>query len=823
MERLDLTGTWRVVPEEGDLPEVIAKRFPGNGLPAEVPGTIHTDLLAAGLIPDPFVSRNEREVQWVHHMNWCYLREFTLDPQWLHPDAPLFLVFEGVDTIATIRLNGKDIATTENMFLPYRVPVNDDLIAGTNLLEVRFVSPLTYALGQVEKHGALDAPNHAERVYIRKAQYAFGWDWGPSLPTVGIWQPVYLEKPDVARIVYLRTHPVVVSEHQARLRLDFHLERFSQEAVQLELALMIPGEPNPVWHAELRVTSARVSCPMEIRRPRLWWPNGMGEPFCYRLRARLMHHRRVLDEGQWLLGIRKVELQLQDHRGRPAFRFRINDRPLYIQGANWIPADAFLPRVSPQKYRRLLQMARDAGMNMLRVWGGGRYESDIFYRLCDEMGILVWQDFMFACGNYPQHSAFLENVRREATHQILRLQHHPSLVLWCGNNENEWIWHQHTGRPLEEMPGYDIFHRLLPELCRQLDDTRPYWPSSPFGDDPDPNDMHSGNRHQWSIWSIWQDYSRVKEDHSLFVTEFGFQAPASPETLAKAIPENERFPWSRTMEHHNKQEEGTERLFRFLVAHLPVATEWESFLYLTQLNQALALQTCVDHWRFRWPETAGSIIWQLNDCWPVTSWSLIDSDLQPKAAYFATRRFFRSPRATIEGNQNSIEVRVLNMSPATWSGTLHLVQFDLKTNAARWSDRQMVDIPPDRVQRVFQQDCVLTDTEKEFTVWFLRLLDEGDREVSRCYYTYLPLKHLRLNPEGLSWKVVFEDAQWLEVCLEAGTFVPGIFLYCPGVFFPENWLDLFPGEAVSLKGRKRRRESVVGDLKVFFLNQFYPR
>ncbi|NOX38874.1 MAG: glycoside hydrolase family 2 protein [Calditrichaeota bacterium] len=822
-ERLDLCGDWRVHPEMESLPGEVARAFPSDGLPAQVPGTIHTDLLAAGIIPDPFVNRNEVAVQWVHDQRWRYVKTFQVDPQWLNPQHPIFLVFEGLDTIATVRLNGVEIASTDNMFLAYRFPVSHLLKSGENVLEVIFESPVLYARSQVAEYGPLSAPNSAERVYIRKAQYAFGWDWGPSLPTVGIWKPVYLERLHAGRLDHLRFHTLSASSRKAVVRVEVQLEWFADESGELEIVLREPGVDEPVWNTRVPINSNAVDCQLEIKNPRLWWPNGMGEPFRYKLEARLFSGKEVVDERTWFVGIRTVTLERQDDQGNPVFRFVVNGRPVYAQGANWIPADAFLPRVSAEKYRRLLQMARDAGMNMLRVWGGGVYETDVFYEWCDRLGLMVWQDFMFACGDYPEHQAFLENVRREARYQIGRLQHHPCLVIWCGNNENEWIWYQRTGRSPEDMPGYSIFHRLLPELCQQLDPTRAYWPSSPFGDDADPNDTRSGNRHQWNIWSIWQDYRTVEADDSLFVTEFGFQAPANRETLEAAIEPGERYPWSRTVEHHNKQEEGTERLFRFLVAHLPVSTRWEAFLYLTWLNQALALQTCVDHWRFRWPQTSGSLIWQLNDCWPVTSWALIDANLQPKAAYFAARRFFQKQRAVIQGDGEKICVRALNLDSTVWNGELQLTLFDLKENAPVWSGTQAVQLPAGQVLTVWERHTPISDDEKACRLWLLRLMDDAGEEISRHYWTYLPLKHLHLDPEGLQWAVEDETGEEIRIRLNAHTFVPGVFLEAPGVEFSDNWLDLFPGDSVQITGKRKTNSARPADVKVWCLNEFYRK
>ena len=301
-------------------------------------------------------------------------------------------------------------------------------------------------------------------------------------------------------------------------------------------------------------------------------------------------------------------------------------------------------------------------MNIVRVWGGGFYENDIFYELCDELGLLVWQDFMFACALYPEQKAFLKNVKNEITQNVERLQHHPCIALWCGNNENEWIWTQGQKKSYKLMPGYKIYHELIPNVTKEIDPTRPYWPSSPFSFDKDPNSYTSGNRHEWGIWSMWKDYETVKDDQSLFVTEFGFQGPASKKTFEKYLSENNRNINNPVFEFHNKQIEGPERVIKFLSSHLPLKTEWDDFIYLAQLSQGFALKTCLEHWRQNWPVTNGSIIWQINDCWPVTSWAIIDSELNPKIAYHFVKNIFNQQIASIIKDNEDLKIQIVNNS-----------------------------------------------------------------------------------------------------------------------------------------------------------------
>ncbi len=625
---------------------------------ASVPGTVHTDLLNNNLIPDPFYADNERSLQWIGEMDWDYRKSFEL-PKSFDPSKPIYIKFDGLDTIADVFLNGVKVGSTQNMFCSYEFDITGIIKKKNNKLMVQFVSPYKYARAIEAEHGKLPVALNSERVYIRKAQYSFGWDWGPSFATSGLWKDVYLLQRSGAFIKHYTFNTVRLSNNNAGVEIKGNVGNPHNINIKTKIILT---KGSYVYEKEIEIKEKQFLHSFEITNPELWWPNGYGNPELYNLKIQLLGDNILLDEKISKVGIRTVDLQLKDTNGN-TFRLIVNGKHIFARGTDWIPADLFIPRISKEKYKRLIGYAKSGSMNIIRVWGGGFYENDIFYELCDEMGILVWQDFMFACAAYPEFPAFIENITEEFRQNIKRLQNHPSLAIWCGNNENEWIWLNDQHRSYQEMPGYNIYHKVIPDLLNNLDSKRPYWPSSPFGFDDNPNSELSGNRHQWEIWSMWKDYNHVSVDNSLFVTEFGFQAPANRTTLEEAIPVKDRNVQGEIFEFHNKQVEGNERLFRFLAGHLPVKTNWEDFIYLTQLNQGFALKTCLQHWRSNYPVTNGTIIWQHNDCWPVSSWALIDSNLIPKQSYYHVKNIFSQQIITFVKNQKSIEILFINSAP----------------------------------------------------------------------------------------------------------------------------------------------------------------
>jgi beta-mannosidase len=757
---------------------------PGTWYKADVPGTIHTDLISNKLIPDPFYADNEKRLQWIGEMDWDYRTSFDLHKS-IDLSKPIYIKFDGIDTIAEISLNGENIGAASNMFCSYEFEISRLLKKNNNKLLIWLTSPYQYARLTESKYGKLPVALNSARVYIRKAQYSFGWDWGPSLAASGLWRSVSLCQKNDAYIEHFTFNTISLHGKSASLELKTEISNPLNKNLKLKINL---SSATSTYEKEIEVIDKSLTHNFIIDNPSLWWPVGYGLPALYNLSLLLLEGKTILDEKNSKVGIRTIELQLKDG-DKNTFRFKINGRNIFARGADWIPSDLFIPRTSNEKYRRLLEFAKSGNMNMLRVWGGGFYENDIFYDLCDELGLLVWQDFMFACASYPEYPEFIENVSNEFRQNIKRLQNHPSLVLWCGNNENEWNWQRESGHSYKSMPGYKIYHQIIPDILSSLDPQRPYWPSSPFGFDDNPNSVLSGNRHQWEIWSMWKDYNTVSEDNSLFVSEFGFQGPADRITLEESIPLGDRSVQGEIFEFHNKQVDGNERIFRFMAEHLPVKTGWNDFIFLARLNQGFALKTCLQHWRSNYPVTNGSLIWQLNDCWPVTSWAIIDSNLLPKPAYYFVKNIFNQQIITFLKSDTSIEVIFINSAFETFHGHVKTQIVNLAKGKVEFIEKKNITLKGDRRLSVSSVSGFASIADGS-SVIVVSIYNREGRMVHRNYYAGKEWKHISLPRPELSLKKLKDNS------LQVETDKPAFFitLSSDGLVFSDNSFILLPGE-----------------------------
>ncbi|MEO3814501.1 glycoside hydrolase family 2 protein [Sphaerisporangium sp. B11E5] len=642
------------------------------GVPATVPGCVHTDLLAAGLIDDPYLDDNENRLTWIGRATWAYETTFT----WADDGAERAdLVCDGLDTVAAVLLNGTEVAATANMHRSYRFPVRELLREGENTLRVVFGSPYDYAerrRAEVgDRPGAYDEPYQ----FIRKMACNFGWDWGPTLVTSGIWRPVGLHAWSGARLASVR--PLVTMEGPGgRVEVRAAVERAT------DAPLVVTAEVAGV-RAEARLAPGEHEAVLvlAVPEPDMWWPRGHGDQPLYPLTVRVAPEGTGQGAGEALpghdewtgtVGFRSVRLDLTDG----AFTIVVNDVPVFVRGANWIPDDCFPARVTRERLEERLGQACGANMNLVRVWGGGLYESDDFYDLCDRLGLMVWQDFPFACAAYPEEEPFASEVEAEARDNVVRLMPHPSLVLWNGNNENiegyhDWGWREKLGG---RTWGAGFYFDLLPRVVAELDPTRPYWPGSPYSGAPDlpPNDPARGTVHIWDVWNR-EDYLRYGAYHPRFAAEFGFQGPPAYATLRRAVRDEPLTPGSPGVAHHQKALDGMEKLLRGLGDHLPRPSGMDDWHYLTQLNQARALTFALERFRAQAPRCMGTVLWQLNDCWPVISWSAVDGDGRRKPLWYAVRRAYADRLITFQGDA----VVLVNDGGSEWAGELAVARLAL--------------------------------------------------------------------------------------------------------------------------------------------------
>ncbi|MGW2045648.1 glycoside hydrolase family 2 protein [Streptomyces sp. NPDC001858] len=648
--------------EETPLTEGWILRHGAESLPASVPGCVHTDLLAAGVIPDPFLGRNETDVAWVGRREWTYETQLRASPTG-HEQCDL--VFDGLDTVAEIRLDGQLLGRVRNMHRSHRFDVTG--LGGP--LTVRFVS--AYAEAEALRGKVGDRPSaYAEPYqYVRKMACSFGWDWGPTLVTAGIWRPVRVERWSTARLA--RVRPLVSVEQGVgvvELRVD--VERTRVEAgLTLEARV---GERRA--RAEVVGTAGVVR--VEVPDAQRWWPRGYGGQPLYDVELTLHHGSAPLDVWRRRIGFRTVELDSSADAHGTGFTLVVNGERLFARGVNWIPDDVFPSRVTRERYRKRLRQAADAGVDLVRVWGGGIYESEDFYDACDELGLLVWQDFPFACAAYPEEQPLRGEVEAEARENVVRLMPHPSLVLWNGNNENlwgfrDWGWEERLGG---DSWGEGYYLGVLPRVVGELDPTRPYTAGSPWSGswERHPNDPAHGTHHAWEVWNR-ADYAEYRGAVPRFVAEFGWQAPPAHATLRRALPGEELAADSPGMLHHQKAEDGNGKLARGLARHFALPDgDFDRWHYLTQVNQARAVATGIEHWRSHWPVCAGTIVWQLNDCWPVTSWSAIDGDGREKPLYHELRRLYADRLLSLQVRDEGLVLAAVNQSAGRWTGTVTL-------------------------------------------------------------------------------------------------------------------------------------------------------
>ncbi|MBD3256725.1 MAG: hypothetical protein GF383_16645 [Candidatus Lokiarchaeota archaeon] len=689
VELLDLNDNWII--SHIDKPIKVT---------SEVPATIFEVLIRNKIIDNPFYGLNEHNCKWVYESDWIYEKKFDLGKDFLEYST-ILLRFRGLDTFAKIFLNGQYLGYAEDMFLTYEFDIKNILKAKDNELRLVFDSPTKIAREEIERNGLkLVSPMEALPgiPYLRKAQYSFGWDWGPKLPDIGIWQPVELEGSNHIKIesVYLKQK----FKYNLKSFKVKDLKQFSEAKVQtvdliieillktdltnikalnytLKVEIVSPDGKN--IFKQILIKSKDNSVKFDIKKPQLWWTHDLGLPNLYDLKIGVFSEYELIEEYIGKIGLREIKLVQEKDDWGETFYFSLNGIPVFAKGANWIPIDSFIPRGKKNDlYFKNLKRAQQANMNMIRVWGGGIYEDDEFYDICDRLGILVWQDFPFACHIYPIDNKFLEKVEKEAIQNIIRLRSHPSLTLWCGNNEIEYLWNAliaDSDIKDEEMEnefrkGYnELFEKCLPQIITKYDPERDYWVSSPSNGYVElkmgkinSNSPDIGDSHYWSVWHGGKSFKSYQSFNSRFMSEFGFESFPSIKTISSFCPSEHYDFESEIMENHQKNSDGNRKILRYMKRRFTIPKNFEDKVILSQITQAEAIQFGVEHWRrnrnsYR---CMGTLYWQLNDCWPVVSWSSLDYFLRWKALHYFAKRFYSPLYPSVVQKGEKIEFWITN-------------------------------------------------------------------------------------------------------------------------------------------------------------------
>lgn len=789
MKQLSLNGPWTL-----DIP---GSAF--MAVPADVPGSVYHDLLTAGRIPDPFYRDNETEALKLMEYDFHYSRAFQVDGELLDCGAVL-LRCEGLDTLAAVYINGAEAGRADNMHRVWEFDVKDLLREGENNIAVHFASPTKFIR---ESYAADPADGTADAMEgfpsLRKAHCMFGWDWGPRLPDAGIWRDISLLGVDTARI-----RDVLVKQFhedgRAALEIDTHIARLTDASAEVRVSVTAPDGTV--------LTGVGETCRIEVPDPRLWWPAGYGGQPLYRVEAELVSGGTRLDVWSRRIGLRTMTVSRVKSEHGESFSHCVNGVDVFAMGMDYIPEDNLLPRVTPERTRRLLEDARAANVNTIRVWGGGYYPDDYFYDICDELGLLVWQDFMFACAVYNLTEAFEETITAEFVDNIRRLRSHPSLALWCGNNEMEqfagsgmWI------RAMRQKSDYiKMFQYIIPKVLKKEDPQAFYWPSSPSsgGDFDEPGDPSRGDVHDWDVWHGLKPFTDYRNYLFSYVSEFGFQSFPCMETIASFTLPEDRNIFSYIMEKHQRNATANGRIVTYLSQTYLYPATLDKLVYASQLLQAQAMQYGVEHWRRNRGRCMGAVIWQLNDCWPVASWAGIDYFGRWKALQYYAKRFFAPvlvscheeglvDQEDISVNTEHIDPRKtarLNVSNETMEAFAGRIDWSLRRPDASVIEEGSFDVAVPALAAVWLPEQDFTKYGPYDCYYAYRLTDRAGRTVGEGSVLFCAPKHFRFQDPGLTVRLEGDEA-----VVTASAYARSVEVQCgPDVLLEDNYFDMNGGE-----------------------------
>jgi beta-mannosidase len=782
--------------------------------PATVPGNVHTDLLTNKQIPDPFYSDNEKKVQWVENEDWEYKTTFYCNKKTLSQHN-IELKFEGLDTYAKVYLNGKLILESDNMFRSWLVSVKKFIKEGENILSVIFESAVKKGKAEAAKL-PYTLPGD-EKVFTRKAQYQYGWDWGPRLVTCGIWKPIKLITWETLKIESIYAHTREIKDTAAKVDLIFEInceeegyyevrynlstgagKRREQYRMQTQLIALKPG---------VSTTTVNTTIPF----PRIWWCNGMGKRKSpvYTAGIKITHGDTLITQQALQFGIRTLELvQDKDSLGS-SFYFKLNDVPLFIKGANYIPQHNFLPSVGKDNERKLLMMVKNANMNMLRIWGGGDYPDEEFYKNCDRAGILVWQDFMFACAMYPGNKNFTENAKQEAVEQVKNLRNHPCLALWCGNNEidegwQNWGWQKQYNYSKKDSTKIrndykKLFHEILPAAVKQNDFNTPYWPSSPSIGWGHKESLQQGDSHYWGVWWGNEPFEMYDKKVGRFMSEYGFQGMSSIETFKSFCDSSDLNLNSVSVKNHQKHPTGYKVIKDYMERDYVVPKDFENFIYVSQLLQERGMKIAIEAHRRAKPYCMGTLFWQLNDCWPVTSWSAIDFYNRPKAFYYSLKNLYDDVLISIKKEGEDHEVFIINDQFHSIDGklTVSVCDFSGKEIFAKKAEIKVIANTNTSYLSLSENEIKGLDKERMYLKCQFKSTDETVKKKSLSYFA--PPKDLKLPIPKL--EITYQPVIY-GIKIKSNVLIKNIYLQNDDNQFSENYFDLEPGEEIEIRMTK---------------------
>jgi len=808
--------------------------------PAKVPGDVHLDLIANKLIPDPFYRDNEAKLQWVGQQSWEY--RTTIDAtRAMLARKHIDLVFAGLDTYAQIYLNDHLLLTTDNMFRQWQADAKPYLKSGANQLRIVFPAPDKAAderAAQDKWHSIIKAP---AKTYIRKAAYEYGWDWGPTFVTSGIWRPATLSLWDNAEITDLNIQQSDITPQVARLNAQLQINSSTDTAATVKLTYLHEGKRiETTVPVSLHLGSNTINLPIEIKNPALWYPTGYGAQSMYQFTAEVSIAQHLQDKRTVNTGLRSIILQRNQDKWGRNFALIVNGIPIFAKGADVIPFDSFPSRVTTADYKRILQSAVDANMNMVRNWGGGYYESDEFYELCDQLGLMIWQDFMFGNEWQPGTYQFKQNVEKEAEYQVTRLRNHPSLVLWCGNNETEasWGWGRVSAiansiKPEERKRMWEdyltVFSGILPRTVARLAPETPYWPSSPSADYEDVSDAYaSGDTHDWTVWHGRVPFSEYEKHHARFMTEYGFQSfPQQSTVEAFTLPEDRTSIFTPVMLAHQKNNEGNSIIHDYMLKDYAEPKDFPSFLYASQVLQAEGIKIGAEHMRRERPRTMGTIYWQLNDCWPVASWSSIDYYGNWKALQYYARRFYSpllvSPH--IEDDYFTVYIVSDKTTPVSADLNIRVMTFDGKV-----LDEQNQSMKVDQLASKIYYSQALPDLLRKIavdpaTVFVTTDLAFDGQPVSSNLIYLVPTKQIHLPAADIAHTIT-KDGEAYTLTLSSKTLARSVYINFGDtkVDVSDNYFNLLPNATQTITLHSNATlEDLTKSLRIISLVDAFPR